>query len=118
LIVQWVRRVGTTTGASVGALMGALFGLYLGSWGFLIAWAAGGDVGFAIGLFVVLPVAVLGGAFLGARLFLRLQAFANRLRLRHPRWGALAWVFVWAVLAVVAAFAAVFVYVLVHLVSD
>jgi hypothetical protein len=98
--------------------MGAGFGLYFGGLGFLITWAAGGDVGFVIGLFVVLPVAVFGGGFLGARLFLRFRAFANRLRLRHPRWGALAWVLGSVVLAVLAAFAAIFVYVVVALVSD
>jgi hypothetical protein len=95
-------------------LIGAVIGLYFGGLGLLIVWALGGDVGFAIGLFGVLPLAVVGGAFLGKRLFLSFGAFANRLRLPHPRLGAVAWVSGSVVVAVLAALAAILAYALVH----
>jgi len=94
-------------GVSAGGLAGAGFGLYFGFLGFLIVWTLGGDVGAYIGLFGVLPVCVLGGAWLGARMFLRFRAFANRLRLRHPRVGALAWVLGSTLLVLLAALGAV-----------
>jgi hypothetical protein len=101
------RRVGVGTGASVGELTGAGFGLVVAFLGNLITWGLAGDVGAYIGLFVVLPVCVLGGAFLGARSFLWFGAVANGLRLRHRRVGALAWVLGCALLALLAALALV-----------
>lgn len=86
------QRVGVSAAATAAALGGAGFGLYFGFLGLLIVWALMGDVGAYIGLFGLLPVWVLGGAWLGARLFLRFRALAKTLRLRHRRVGALAWV--------------------------
>jgi len=103
------RRVGVGTGAGLGALMGAGFGLFFGFLGLLVTLAAGNVVA-DVGLFVVLPGCVLGGAFLGARLFLRYRRLSNRLRLRHPWVGALAWVFGSVLLALLAAIAAAAVY--------
>jgi hypothetical protein len=112
------RRVGVSAGASAGVLAGAGFGLYFGFLGLLIVWGLGGDVGAYIGLFGVLPVCVLGGAWLGARLFLRFRAFANRLRLRHARMGAFAWVLGSALLVLVAGLGAVLAAVIVYGVFD
>jgi hypothetical protein len=110
--VHWVgrlgRQVGVGTGASVGALTGAGFGLLVAFLGNLITWGLAGDVGAYIGLFVVLPVCVLGGALLGARSFLWFRLVANRLRLRHRRVGALVWVLGCALLALLAALALAF----------
>lgn len=105
-------------GVSAGGLAGAGFGLYFGFIGFVIVWGLGGDVGAYIGLFGVLPVCVLGGAWLGARLFLRFRAFANRLKLRHPRVGALAWVLGSALLFLVAVLGAILAAVIISGVTD
>jgi hypothetical protein len=102
-VVRMGRRVGVGTGTSVAALAGAGFGLYLGFLLFIITWGLGGDTGFYIGFFVVAPACVLGGALLGAWLFLRFRVFANGLRSRHPRVGALTWVLGCTILVLLAA---------------
>lgn len=101
------RGIGVGTGVSAGALIGAGFGLYFGFVGALLVWALGGGVGPYIALFLVLPVCVLGGAFLGARLFLRFRSFAKKLRQRHRRVGTLTWVLGSVLLALLAGIAAV-----------
>jgi hypothetical protein len=65
--------VGSTAGALVGACLGLWFGLYLGLLAGLAAWRLGassdpaGDV--LIAAFVAVPLSMLAGAFLGAKLF-------------------------------------------------
>jgi hypothetical protein len=100
------RGIGVGTGAGGGALMGAGFGLYFGFIGALLVWAIGGGVGPYIAVFLVLPACVLGGAFLGARLFLGFRVFATELRQRHRRAGTLTWILGSVLLALLAGIAA------------
>lgn len=108
--------VGSTAGALVGACLGLWFGLYLGLLAGLAAWRLGassdpaGDV--LIAAFVAVPLSMLAGAFLGAKLFLRFRGSATALRERHRRLGGLVWTLGGILVILGAAFAlAIFVFV-------
>jgi hypothetical protein len=83
------RRAGVGTGVGVGALSGAGLGLYIGGIAALLLALSGGPWLYVA--LIVLPLSVLGGGFLGARLFLWFRTSATGLRLRHRRFGALIW---------------------------
>ena len=100
------RGVSVSAGATAGAVVGAGLGVYVGIVVFFVAWDFAGGAGFYFGFLGGFPLCVLGGAVLGARLFLRFRGFANRLRLRHRRVGVLAWGLGSVVLAFLAAVAA------------
>jgi hypothetical protein len=106
--VQWVNRIGRGVGVGAGAVVGFCLGVWLGGAALAIAYLIGNDVVGNIALLLVLPLRAFGGAFLGARQFLRFRAFANRLRLRHRRRGALTWMLGSALLALLAALAVTF----------
>jgi hypothetical protein len=100
------RQVGVGTGVSLGALAGAGLGVYFGVLAAIFVWLTGGSVGPYVAVFLVFPVCVLGGGFLGAKLFLWFRALASGLRVRHRRLGALTWVLGSTLLALVALLAA------------
>jgi hypothetical protein len=76
------RRVAAALGVTVGTLLGAALGIFCGAWaGLIVLWVGGGS-GFSeeLGFLIVLPLCVIGCAYLGGKGFLQIPRLIRALR--------------------------------------